>query len=313
MAQFNRIYKLLVGVEGKDGIIIEKKANEEALNIAFNIDKDLTNETNKCSIQLYNISDETEKKIERDDSVCTLSVGYAEDIGIRRIFVGEVTSAWSHQDGPDYVIELELGDGQVAIRDTTVNLGYEKGVSLKKVVDDIAAEMGLALFVAENVKFSTYSEGFSFSGFGKDCLDKVCKKDKLNWSIQNNQLQIINDGGTTKMQAVVLSPTTGLIGSPEKVIEARKKVKKKNADKSKVAENDTSSNAAKIKYRLHCLINPTLNPGDLVKVESKVFTGFLKIGKLNHHGELDSTDWYTEIEGIEIPGKEETKNDGQKQ
>lgn len=48
--QFDRVYRLLVGVEGSDGIVIEGKPKENALNITFDIDKDLTKQTNKMSL-----------------------------------------------------------------------------------------------------------------------------------------------------------------------------------------------------------------------------------------------------------------------
>lgn len=59
--QFDRVYRLLVGVEGSDGIIIEGKPKENALNITFDIDKDLTKQTNKCRLQVFNLSDKTAK------------------------------------------------------------------------------------------------------------------------------------------------------------------------------------------------------------------------------------------------------------
>lgn len=91
MAQFDRIYKLTIGVQGSDGIIIEAGPKTDGLNITFDIDKDLTQQTNKSNIKIYNLASSTINKIERPDSICLLEVGYAEDIGLRRIFVGYIT------------------------------------------------------------------------------------------------------------------------------------------------------------------------------------------------------------------------------
>ena len=42
MAQFDRIYKLMIGVQGdKDGVSIEGKPFSNGLNISFSIGKDL--------------------------------------------------------------------------------------------------------------------------------------------------------------------------------------------------------------------------------------------------------------------------------
>ena len=127
--QFDRVYRLLVGVEGSDGIVIEGKPKENALNITFDIDKDLTKQTNKCRLQVLNLSDKTAKIFERDDSICILEAGYSEDIGLRRIFVGAVLKAWTSLKGANMVTELELSDGQIAIRDCVVSLSYAASVS----------------------------------------------------------------------------------------------------------------------------------------------------------------------------------------
>lgn len=134
MAQFDRIYRLTVGVEGSDGIVIEAKPHQQGLSIGFDIDKDLTQQTNKCRVQVLNLSMATAKKLERDDSVCMLEVGYSEDIGLRRIFVGEVVDAWTYKSGDNKnrITALELSDGQKAIRDCVVSLSYADNVSRKR-------------------------------------------------------------------------------------------------------------------------------------------------------------------------------------
>lgn len=104
--------------------------------------------------------------------MCLLEVGYSEDIGLRRIFVGEVTNAWTHMQSRDRVTELELSDGQKAIRDCVVSLSYADNVSRKKVIDDVAAQMGLLVHYAEGLTFTTFANGFSFIGAGEPALIK---------------------------------------------------------------------------------------------------------------------------------------------
>lgn len=299
MAQFDRIYKLTVGVEGSDGVTIQSEPKRQGLTISFDIRKDLTTETNKCRIQVYNLSSATSKLMERDDSVCLLEVGYSEDIGLRRIFVGEITQASSKYDGSgNKITELYLSDGQKAIRDCVVSLSYADKVSRQKVVDDIAAEMGLLTSYAEGLEFTSFANGFSFIGAGRVCLDKVCAGTNLRWSIQNNVLQIIQTGDSTKVQALRLAADSGLIGYPERIIKGVKRANKLKLSKRK------SRSDRKAGWRLTCLLQPTLNPGDLVYVESKTITGWYKIESLHHTGDYSGQNWYSEIEVYEIGGIE---------
>lgn len=297
--QFDRVYRLLVGVEGSDGVIIEGKPKQDALNITFDIDKDLTKQTNKCRLQVFNLSDKTAKILEREDSICILEVGYSEDIGLRRIFVGAVLKAWTSIKDADMVTELELSDGQIAIRDCVVSLSYAESVSGEKVIEDIAAAMGLVVQFAEGLDYCSYANGFSFIGPGRTCLEKVCAASGLSWSIQNNVLQIIENGGSTKVMAIKLNADSGLIGSPERIIKAAKKIKKLSGKKSKKNRNKDK----KAGWKVRALLQPTLNPGDLIYLESKPVTGWFKIESLKHVGEYRGKNWYTNMEVYEIGGE----------
>ena len=70
------------------------------------------------------------------------------------------------------VTELELSDGQIAIRDCVVSLSYAASVSGRKVIDDVAAAMGLVVQFAEDLSYCSYANGFSYIGPGRTCLEK---------------------------------------------------------------------------------------------------------------------------------------------
>ena len=297
--QFDRIYKLTVGIEGKDGVELEGKPNSDGLDISFDIIKDLNQTTNKCKLLIRNLTSATAKKLEREDSVCVLEVGYSEDIGLRRIFVGIVLTAKTKIDGTERICELEMADGHIAVRDTNVSLSYERNVSRKKAIDDVAVAMGLAVKYAEDCEFTNFANGFSFIGKGRNCLDKVCEGTGLNWSIQNNSLQIIKSGGTNKPYAILLTAESGLIGFVERIVKGPKKTAKKKSSKGGSSEKKEKKEK-KAGWKLQSLLNPTLSPGDLVKIETRDVTGWFKIESLRHTGQYRGSDWYTEMEVYEI-------------
>lgn len=295
--QFNRIFRLIAGVQGEEGIVIESDGKSDSLRIEFDIDKDLTQQTNKSAISIYNLSETTRKKLEVDDLICELQVGYAEDIGLRRIFLGAVTYATTRREGSSKVTELELSDGQIAIRDTVVSLGYAAGVSGGKIINDVAAQMGLVVQIATDIEFSSYPAGFSFVGMGKDCLDKVMSASGATWSIQNNVLQAIMNGGSTNMRALVFAPNSGLIGSPERIIKAVKRPDQEAKKKRKVKKEKYKKVAG---WKIKTLLAPTVNPGDLVRVESSTVTGWFKVETMKHVGDTHGREWLSEMELIEV-------------
>lgn len=307
MAQYNRIYKLTIGVQGGKGFRLYTELGKENLNIGFNISKDLTQQTNKGTITIYNLSDETAKLVEQDDAIVELEVGYAEDVGLRRIFIGYITEVKTSFSNGERKTEISASDGQIAIRNCVVALSYAGNVSRKKVIDDVAQEMGLNVNYAPDCEFESFPKGFSFVGAGRACMDKVCIGSKLSWSIQNNMIQVIKAGGTTKIQAIKLTAASGLIGSVESVLKAAFIVAK---DNSKTSKQTNKRKSRKQGYKVKCLLQPTLSPGDLVYIESKLATGWFKCDKLTHTGEYMGNNWYTDIEVHEIT--DDSKTEGTK-
>ena len=301
MAQFNRIFKLTAGVQGAQGVEIASDGTQESLRITFEIDRDLTQQTNKSNIKIYNLAPATAKKLEKADTIALLEVGYAEDIGLRRIFVGAVTSASTRQEDVDVETSLEVSDGQIAMRDTILSLGYSNGVHGEKIFNDIAVQMGLITYIAPDVVFPTYSNGYSYIGKAAPCLDKICAAAGATWSIQNNVLQVILAGGNTNIKALVFAADSGLVGTPERIVEGVKRPDKNAQKKRKVKKDKHEKKAG---WRINVLLAPTLNPGDLVKVESKYLDGWFKIESLRHTGDTHGQDWYTELELIELKVEE---------
>lgn len=294
--QFDRIYRVVIGLQGKDGIELQGKPHGDGLDISFDIVKDLTNKTNKCKLEIRNLSISTAKKIEREDSICVLEVGYSEDIGLRRIFIGYILTANTTSDGTERLTTLEMADGQVPVRDSRVSLSYADSVSRRKVIDDVAKDMGLQVKYADDCEFTSFANGFSFIGAGRVCLDKVCAGTNLRWSIQNNVIQVIKTGGTTKIEALKLDYKSGLIGFVERIVKAPKKADKES--KKKKSENGTKEKKAG--WKLKCLLQPTVSPGDLIYLDSQSVKGWFKVESLTHRGQYRGKDWYTEMEVYEI-------------
>lgn len=296
MAQFDRMARLTVGQPGGDGVVIEN------LKMVFDIDKDLTQQTNKCNIKVHNLAPATRAKLERPDSICILEAGYREDVGLKRIFTGAITHAWTAEDGPDAVTELELSDGQVAIRDSVFSVGYAAGVNGRQIAEDIAGQMGLLLRLAPDVAFPDYPNGFAYAGYAKTALEKVCSAAGATWSIQSNELQIIMGSGTNGLRSLVFSADSGLIGSPERIVKGVKRSDTAEAEekkkKRKVKKQDKKEKQAG--WKIKTLLAPTVNPGDAVRVESRTVTGWFRVETMKHSGDTHGSDWYSALELIEV-------------
>lgn len=172
--------------------------------------------------------------------------------------------------------------------------------------------MGLPVVYGESISFGSYANGYSYIGGGADVFTEVCAGNGLDWSIQNNVIQVTLAGGIAETRGLVFGPDSGLIGSPERVVKSKPSENKK----TKAAEDEEAEGKAQLEetgWKIEVLLAPTLKPGDAIKIESRLVTGWFKVSKLKHSGDTHGGDWKTEIEIVEnaydTAGEEEGEDD----
>ncbi|MBZ0073612.1 phage protein [Bordetella hinzii] len=294
MARFDRVYRLVVGKSGAKGIEIVRP-----IRITFDIAKDAEEEPNDYTIRIYNLAPATRKALEEPGLRCVLYAGYAEEQGPLLMAAGSVVFAYTKYELPDVVTELTVRDGHVELRDTAVSIGLGPGAQASAIIRDIARQMGLPLVMADDVPDRRWHQGFSFYGAARTALHKVTQGTGLEWSIQNQQLQVVQRRGTTRRQAVVLAADTGLIGYPERTREAAREKARVRDQKTGDDVNLVSAQQQRDGWRVTSLLLPTINPGDLVKLESRTVQAFLRVDALRHTGDSEGGDWMTELELVD--------------
>lgn len=302
MPRFDRVYRLLVGKPNQKGVEIV-----QPIRITFDVRKDTEEEPNDHTIRVYNLAAATRRALEEPGLRCVLYAGYAEEGGPLLMASGSVVFAYTKFEQPDVVTELIVKDGYTEVRDTAISIGLGPGAQASAIIRDIARQMGLPLVMADDVADRRWQQGFSFYGAARTALHKVTQGTGLEWSIQNQQLQVVQRRGTTRRQAVVLAADTGLLGFPERTREAAR-------EKAKVKDQTTGDNVNLVSaqqqrdgWRVQSLLLPTLNPGDLVKLESKSVEAFLRVEGLQHSGDSAGGNWQTELQLVERYAPPKTK------
>lgn len=302
MPRFDRVYRLLVGKPNQKGVEIV-----QPIRITFDVRKDTEEEPNDHTIRVYNLAAATRRALEEPGLRCVLYAGYADEGGPLLMASGSVVFAYTKFEQPDVVTELIVKDGYTEVRDTAISVGLGPGAQASVIIRDIARQMGLPLVMADDVPDRRWQQGFSFYGAARTALHKVTQGTGLEWSIQNQQLQVVQRRGTTRRQAVVLAADTGLLGFPERTREAAR-------EKAKVKDQTTGDNVNLVSaqqqrdgWRVQSLLLPTLNPGDLVKLESKSVEAFLRVEGLQHSGDSAGGNWQTELQLVDRYAPPKTK------
>ena len=253
------------------------------LDFSFNIEKSLDREPNTAEIQVYNLSETSRKAIEQTARQrVQLEAGYQQPAGTRVIFDGDLRKAHSRREGPDVVTEVEAADGERAYRTARVNRSFGAGTSLGSVIQSIGRSLGVGVGnlaeLATQAGFEglgqLFSEGTVTSGPAREEFSGLLDSAGIEWSIQDNTLQLLPRGQALAGTAVVLSSDTGLVESP-------------SVDSEGVA-------TAKM------LMIPDVFPGRKVQIESEFVRGLYRVTKAKFIGSTFGTEWFIEIEGKPI-------------
>ena len=283
MIQFGREYRFSAGQAGGDGFEIGETTtgSPKALHISFSIEKADTETPNTAIISLWNLNPEHLAILNEPDCIVTLRAGYGSHMPL--IFVGAITYIETSLDGGDRETRIEAADGRVELRDCYVSLSYAGTISTNKIIEDIAADMGVAVSFSYNVRFAELPNGFAFVGNGRTALDKACASSGLDWQIYNGVLQVKLRGDTMTREVYLLSPDSGLIGIPKKI----------TFGSTAQADGDESG------YECEFLLNGAVGIGDYIRVESKVVTGYFRIRSLSMDGDNESGSWLSKAKLIE--------------
>lgn len=310
MARFDRVYSLVIGSGGQQGVEITE------LRIVFDVSKDNSKNPNRSKISVYNLAPETRKALEKPDVRCVFKAGYAEEDGPIEVYQGDVALVFSKFDGPNVITEIELGEGFKAIRDIMISLSYNSGVTSTKVLNDIAGKLKMPLNMPSDAPVRNWQNGLAFHGPARSGLDKITSATGLSWSVQGGALQVIRAGGNTNRTVVDLAADSGLVGHPERVRKGKQEIAfvdddpKKQAQEIKRRSREiVSTTHEEDGWRVRSLLLPSLLPNDRVKLSSRSVEGVFTIKDLRHFGDTHGGDWITELKLLDPkPAESDERN-----
>lgn len=244
---FIREAELIVGTKGGSAGTIPADARVIKNRLKFTVEKNSEGNSNKATIAIFNLSQDTRNFLEKTDNYVILRAGYQD--AISAIFTGDVLKGKHERSGPDITTTLECGDGELALRDAVVSVGLGPGATNTQIINQaVAAITGLSVArgYMDTIPTRTFANGFTYSGPAKSLLKEQLRAVGLEFHIQDGELNIMVPDKTDLQLAVEITPETGLIGFPTKTPEGVDFVS---------------------------LLNPFIRPGRAIKIESKQFQG----------------------------------------
>lgn len=280
--QANRRYQLIIGdTKSGDGLEITD------LHVTFDITKSADSKLTPSSaaIEIYNLSDESLRKLDTDYPVAVFSAGY-KDTGVKRLFSGQVKDFTTRKSGTDRITQIRMGAAYKELNHQTLSQLTAPGRSVQDVIEEIRKaipNISRGVYNGTNLS-SQLIYGYPLMGTPKDMLDELSRKYSLNWNIDDDVLYVHgSDRAFTENfnMAVVISPSSGLVEIPYRAVSDNRK-----------SEKDKSRSQA-VQWTM--LLNPEVVPGGIVKLEDTDLDGWYKVDEVRHTGGWRDNPWYTEV------------------
>lgn len=257
----------------------EGGTGEPGLRVAFKIEKSDGKEPNNSEITVTNLSPDSRGKMQKKGVKVTLEAGY-DATGVSRIFRGDARSIDHVRNGAHWDTKIKCGDGERAWRFARVNESFAAGTGAGDVLNYLAGQSGLQIGSVPSVVANLttrYDHGYVVSGKWSDEMDRLVRSIGYRWSVQDETLQVLLPGAASTAAVPVISPDSGLIGSPE------------------FGTPEKKGKPALIKFK--SLLRAT-SPGARVKLKSERYDGFVRVKKASFEGDTHSGPYYTTIQGV---------------
>lgn len=265
------------------------------LRAKFKIKKTISKEPNTAEIQVYNLSQHTRADMHSRGSKVILEAGYKESI--ERIFSGDARFITHVNEGPDWITKIDCGDSERVYSFAKISESFRPGTKVKDVAGKILDALGID---AAQAKKSLADLGTDFvngrvvHGNAVHELEKIVRAHGYEFSIQDGAAQLTKLDTPIGTQSILLTPNSGLVGSPEYG----------TSDATPIGEVRTPSLKAngkavqdkRVILKAKSLLQPGLRCGGLVRIESFAVKGNFRIESVTHTGDTAGGEWYSELE-----------------
>jgi hypothetical protein len=252
------------------------------LRVRFKVKKTLRFEPSTAEIEIYNLNRAHRSQLKTRGAAVILEAGYTPGV-VAQIFSGNARTIDHKSVRPDWLSKIQCGDGEQAYQFAHLAKGYAGGTDLGTIVKDLVGQLGAATSdtissIAKMVGIN-FPNGHAVSGKVSRSLTEVLAGHGFEWSIQDGKVQVLPNGKATTETAALISPTTGLIGSPQ----------------------HGTPNWQFIRDQSHrvlfkCMLAPTIKPGGLISLQSAEITGLFRCFTVEHSGDTHGDEWVSEVE-----------------
>jgi len=242
----------------------------DGLRITAQAKRSITATPDASTVMIYGASPGSLQDLQTPGTVVRVLAGYQDQLA--SILSGTIRPGSleiTRQDG-EVTAAMEVVDGRIAVRANAVSRAWDN-VTSDEVISWAIQASGLARGTINPGKTVQYTRGFAAIGVVDTVFRQIAADTESTCVVQDGIVSFYPKGQSRRSTSLIISPTSGMIGSPKRVEDGRVEVV--------------------------TLLQPTLRPGDGFQVDSDSLGGKYIARDVSH--DIDSWDgnFYTTVVG----------------
>lgn len=270
---FNRTAELTITGAGESRTI-------SGLRIAFSVRKSRSDTPNTADISVWNPNSSTRLSALDNQGVVELRAGYnGNNLLVTR---ADIDRSIVDRSPPDIILDIQAQEGLRKLRKTTVSISHANGSSVQSVLDEIVGILDIPIRPTDADLSVALRGGFAHVGRPARALSDLMRRVKGFWSIQNGELLILPEKGANEGNEIpLLTPLTGMVGSPLPIEEQTDSAKKGTTPRRG--------------HMVTALLRPEVEPGSMIEIASLDVQGTFIVDEVEHVGDTRGQQWYSNI------------------
>lgn len=293
---FLRKWKISVYTLTGDTIEISNSDSEVqsgALRVTFDIDRPGYQACYYGDICIYNLSGKTEATLIQEGSRVVVEAGYLNGF-YGKIFDGKVFQVFRERENVvDYKLTLHCLDGLGIFDNNICRFTVFAGTDQRGHIADIATNASSPFptgVISDNINTQALPRGKTFFGTPQTYLRNIATYNEAQLYITDGQVHMtrLADGVVLgAKEALEVTPTTGLIGTPQVT---------QNGIQFKVLLNPLIKvvrPSMLVHLNMTSLIQQKIYQGQYLTILDQ--SGYYQVLGLRHRGDTRGNEWYTEV------------------
>lgn len=278
--------KIRVTFKGGGGSLVVNPGIEtdNQLTVSVSIEKSISGKANDAVVRIHNLKQSSRNSIGSEFTDVIIEAGYipppsGPDLtGI--IFEGQIRDFTHDREGAEIVTTVTVGDGDKALRKSTISKTYPAGTPKEAVMEDIYgkyAEHGVKKGEWLFPPMEPFIRPYSIAGTCSRYANELGRYNGFYWSIQNQVMEVIPSDKYLPL-VTLLNRDTGMVHYP------------------KITDNGV---------RVSALLNPEVRPNRLIAVKSEAVPqadGEYRVGRIDYSLDNRDGDFYMHIHGERAVG-----------